>query len=163
MMAKVKQHIQSPLLHRLTDVAPDEVFENEQERYLEFADLRRDIQQNLEWILNTRNSMLEQGQLPVSLRESILHYGIADFSQQYYSIKKNQKALCQSIQDTITHFEPRLQQVSVELISTDAAISRQFSFRIVGTVHLKPEPQQATFEPNMDVLRYQFSFEDSSL
>lgn len=153
--------ISSPLLQRLTDLAPGEVHQNDNARYINYQTLRQDIRQHLEQILNTRLNFFDTFSEDNACSRSILTYGISDFSGQYYSIKKHQHVLCQQIERTLSHFEPRLQQISVQLIDHDDVLNRQFRFRINGVVHLKPEPVQTTFESDLDIVRYQFSLEEN--
>lgn len=159
MKQRVKQ-INSPLLYRLTDDEPALAHSKDQGRYIDFDTLHADVKSNLEHILNTRLGYFGDLKPFNELNKSILNYGMADFSQQYASVKQHQQELCQLIQDTIAHFEPRLQNVKVTLLSSDVDVQRSFLVRIFAEINIKPEPQQAVFESNLDIVRYQFTFED---
>lgn len=152
--------INSPLLYRLTDDEPDMDYEADPKRYINFDILHRDVKENLEHILNTRIGYFDSFKQYDELATSTLNYGIADFSQQYYSIKKHQRELCSNIQAVISHFEPRLQRVKVSLLENDIELQRSFMIRISGEINIKPEPQQAVFETSLDVMRYQFTFDE---
>jgi type VI secretion system protein ImpF len=159
-MKSTQAQIASPLLHRLTDDKPGERAVHDTNRYVDYTQLHQDIKQNLESLLNTRLGYFDVLKQESQLSRSLLSYGIADFSGQYDSIKKHQLDLCQQIQETILHFEPRLQQVTVSLVDNDDALTRRFSFRIAGNIHLKPTPVQAVFEFDLDIVRYQFTFNE---
>jgi type VI secretion system protein ImpF len=161
-MKNSQAQISSPLLHRLTDDDPGEVVQHDQARYIDYQALRQDIKQHLQLILNTRLTLLEQFDTSNECSRSILNYGISDIGSQYYSIKKHQQALCRHITSTLSHFEPRLQNIYVELLENDDALNRQCRFRIIGTINLKPEPIQAAFESDLDVMRYQFTLDEEA-
>lgn len=162
-MKQSNHQIHSPLLHRLIDEEPTLDYEHDPRRYIDFETLHQNVKDNLEHILNTRIGYFDSLKKYDELERSTLNYGIADFSQQYYSIKKHQRELCKNIQDVVTHFEPRLQKVRVHLLENDIELNRSFMIRIGGEINIKPEPQQAVFESSLDVMRYQFTFDEDNV
>ncbi|MSP52698.1 MAG: type VI secretion system baseplate subunit TssE [Gammaproteobacteria bacterium] len=156
------KQIQAPLLHRLTDHAPENSIDAESGRYVNFADLQTDIKQNLEQILNARLSYFGVEHALSEIKQSVLNYGIPDFTRQYSHFKKHQKELCQNIQDAIICFEPRLQQVKVGLVDSQDKNSRILTIRISGMLSIKPDSQVTVFESSLDIVRYQFTFKDES-
>ena len=158
-MKEQNQQIASPLLRLLIDEEPDLLHEKGVPNYIGFQVLKNDIRDNLEMILNARLHYFNPPSELTQILDSVLSYGIVDFTQQYYSLDKNQKELCESIRKTITYFEPRLQAVQVAMVEPEEGHERSFKIRIDGLIQVKPEPQQAVFESRLDVIRYQFSFE----
>jgi type VI secretion system protein ImpF len=159
-MEKNNQQIASPLLRLLIDEAPDLSYEKNTPNYIGFQTLKNDIRDNLEMILNARRHYLTKPARLTQISESILNYGIVDFTQQYYSLDKNQSELREAIRKAITYFEPRLQAVRVTMVEPEEGDERSFRIRIDGLIQIKPEPQQAAFESQLDLVRYQFSFEE---
>jgi type VI secretion system protein ImpF len=152
--------IQAPLLHRLTDESIEQLIDTDKGRYIHFEDLQIEIKSNLENILNARPFYFGAHKNLTELNNSVLNYGIPDFSQQYYHLKKHQKELCQVIRAVISHFEPRLQKTMVSLVENQEKNVRTLTIRITGVIVVKPEIHQAVFESNLDVIRYQFTFQD---
>ena len=159
-LMKTEQQIVSSLLHRLVDEHPEFEHETDAHKYISLEALKKDIRENLEMILNTRLGYFDAPKGCDEIKRSILNYGIPDFTRQYYSLRQNQQELCNTIKATINHFESRLQQVKVTLSETDAEINRSFFIRIESVINIKPEPKQAVFESNLDIVRYQFSFDE---
>ena len=151
--------ISSSLLYRLTDESTEPSTGSQTGFYIDFNALQVDIKNNLENVLNSRPFYFGSYQ-GKEIKKSILNYGIPDFSQQHYHLKKYQQELCQVIKDSITHFEPRLQKLSVNLVDGENKNTRNLTIRIVGTIVIKADAQQAVFESNLDVVRYKFTFED---
>lgn len=154
--------IASPLLHRLMDHDPGSTVAHDEARYMDYPTLRLDIRRHLEQILNTRLNLMSDFSVESECARSILNYGIVDVSNQYYNFKKNQKVLCKTIEHTLSHFEPRLQHIRVELLDNDDALNRQFRFRISGVVNLKPDPVQTAFESDLDIMHYQFTLDEEA-
>lgn len=159
-MSASVQQIQAPLLSRLMDYEPENICDVDEKRYISFTQLQEDIKQNLENILNTRLMLLDADPQLTEVKQSVLHYGIPDFTQQYAMVKAQQKVLCQRIEKAINHFEPRLQQVSIMLAENPDKNSRILTIRINGTIVVKPIAKQTSFESSLDIVRYQFIFKD---
>jgi type VI secretion system protein ImpF len=144
-----KQKINSPLLYRLLDEDPDKQQEKISRRFIDLNGLEQDIRNNLEMILNTRFCGLEWPEHLSELKQSVLNYGIADFSQMQ---------LCRNIKETLERFEPRLQFVKVSLLDDEVELDRILKIRIEGVINIAPSPIPAVFESCLDITKQQFDF-----
>lgn len=162
-MDKLTTKISAPLLYRLLDDEPEKTSEKISRRFIDINKLHRDIRANLEMLLNTRFCGLIWPGYLVELEESVLNYGVEDFTQTYFSNKSRQTQLCHSIKQIVQHFEPRLRSVSVGLLDNDLELERMLKVRIEGMIHIKPKPVPAVFESCLDVTRQEFEFEREGL
>lgn len=142
------------LFESLIDEYPEQAYEHrdmatEKETV---ANLKEEIRQNLENILNTRLAYIYLEGTP-----SVLSYGLPDFTQQYYSLQQNQESLCDQIKAILSHFEPRLSQLTVSILEPMSELNRSFQIRIAGEIHLKHQTWEALFESTFDRIRAGFS------
>lgn len=93
-------------------------------------DTRNAIACDLEDLLNTRRAMPEAllHDFPYS-RQSVLAYGVVDFSALCASSEADRKRICAEIALAISRHEPRLMDVRARLVQESTAINR-IGFRI---------------------------------
>jgi type VI secretion system protein ImpF len=104
--------------------------------------LRRD----LEALLNTRQANVES--IPTALEEarrSLLAYGLPDLSAFNFRSDHDQTRLALLMKNTITLFEPRLQQVRVTPQPLDG-LKPALRFAIDGVLKIFPEDEHVIFE-----------------
>ncbi len=112
-----------------------------------------DIKMNLQALLNTRSWQLldldhEQ--------QSVINYGLADFSHDYFDKQTVAKKICVTIADLIEKYEPRLTDIAVSLTDQNYW-QRLLSIRIDALVQTQPA-QAAIFESKMDLLQQRIRF-----
>ena len=103
-------------------------------------DMAVSIQAHLSQLLNTRREMAPH----------LAHYGLPDIHHVYYSLPYSLNRLAEEIKQTVTHYEPRLREVEVKLVSTSAETFHA-TFRISGEVAEGSKVSRLTFET--EVLR----------
>lgn len=153
------EKIKAPLLLRLLDDEPHLHVEKNILSTVDTQLLFKDIKTNLENILNTRTQGLIFSEEYSQLQDSILNYGIDDFSHSYFGNKTSQKKLCQRMQDVITRLETRLSDIIISIVDSDIAMDRRLKLRIEAKINLKPTPVPAVFESCWDIARQKFSIE----
>ncbi len=152
--------INAPLLIKLTDDEPDNTIEAQTLNRISIESLYDDLRLSLENLLNTRVKMTPSKPLPDTLLQSCVQYGIPDFSGYNFVSEKSHQSLCQTIQEAIETFEPRLRQVNVIVLERDAIeIKRSLTFRIEATIHLTQKRQLTSFESSLDITSKHFHFE----
>jgi type VI secretion system protein ImpF len=150
-MARVRatQPLVPSLLDRLLDDDPAAASEPPANRTQLLADVRRSVRRDLELLLNTRQR-LPAADLPKAVRESILGYGLADFSGQGPTSGKDVAAFCRVIADQIRRYEPRLTRVVVEPVTDGDPLDRTLRFRIDAMLLVDPAPEPIAFESALE-------------
>ena len=112
--------------------------------------LRESLKRDMEWLLNTRRSLIPGAEDFEGVRRSVLQYGLMDTSSLSVASAADQKRLQQAVQQTIDDFEPRLQNTRVS-IEPDEQRRRQPRFHIEGQIRLDPAPEEITFDTVLDL------------
>ncbi|HEY6352154.1 MAG TPA: type VI secretion system baseplate subunit TssE [Candidatus Angelobacter sp.] len=125
------------LFERLVDENPNTPGEAQPFRIYGVAALRESVQRELARLLNTRSPVL--GGLVDERDRTVIDYGIPDFSHVGPASTTDLQHLARVLEQTITAYEPRLQQVHITL---ETAKSSQSVVRgaiaaslVVGTVN----------------------------
>lgn len=86
-------------------------------RGISLQELRESVASDLEDLLNSRMAKLDHliDQFPLA-KQSILQFGIIDFVGLSTANPSDRDKICQSIEQSITAHEPRLQQIKVEML-----------------------------------------------
>src|SRR5438046_13452 len=103
------------VLDRLIDYEPELFREPLASRSKSLRQLKQSIKRDLEWLLNTRQ--FADG-LPADLKEinnSLAAYGLPDFSNLSIKSPVDQNRMRRALEDAISIFEPRLEDVIVTL------------------------------------------------
>lgn len=125
------------LLDRLIDDAPDRPADRTAPTV---RDVRASVRRDLENLLNTRMVRREGVDAHEQLRQSILTYGLPDFSAIQLGVAEHKESLRQAVQTTIERFEPRLRRVSVQLLDIGDDRERVLHLRISAVLMMEPEP-----------------------
>ncbi len=153
------QKINAPLLHRLIDLDPHSLQEGQLGKFVDIEGLQNDIRNNLENVLNARTTSVQWPAHLKHIEQSILGYGMKDFSHRHFGNKQRQKQLCQEIKLLINRYEPRLKNIHVNALDNDIEVERVLNLRIEAMIDLTPTPVPAVFESCLDVTHYSFAFE----
>ncbi|MBQ5949659.1 type VI secretion system baseplate subunit TssE [Massilia sp. ST3] len=87
--------------------------------------LKDSIARDLEALLNTRLALPAGALLGYpAARASILHYGVGDFAAFCLGSSVDRALVCASLKDAIETHEPRLREVSAELVPEDGSVNR---------------------------------------
>lgn len=151
--------IDIPLLSRLLDTKPELSLETDKKFSLEIEELHELIRVNLEHLLNTRSTLVLDAANDDEkfVKNSVLNYGIKDFSHTAFGDHQAQLNLCQNIASAIQAFEPRLKHVTVDLQETEIN-DRILRLRISALIDFYPKPEAAIFESELDLSQYKFHF-----
>ncbi|TFG87149.1 MAG: type VI secretion system baseplate subunit TssE [Gemmatimonadales bacterium] len=114
-------------------------------------DLKATVCRDIEWLLNTKRPLdMELGGFPEAVN-SILNYGIPDFSQYSAASGADCGRLCQLIEQALRVFEPRLESrsIKVDYLQTDELTGLKAQFRIRGILHVDPVREPVSFDTNV--------------
>ena len=148
------------VLDRLIDYEPEIHREVLSSRSKNLLQLKQAVRRDLEWLLNTRQYPDE---IPSDLKEanhSVAVYGLPDFTSTSIKDPDNQYRLIRAIENAISMFEPRLENVRVTL-ETVKDTDRALHFRIDGQLRVDPAPEPITFDSILEPGCNQFILKES--
>jgi type VI secretion system protein ImpF len=122
------------------------------------AQIKAAVKRDLEWLLNSRQIVAD---LPAALgqaRQSLLTYGLPDFTAVTLSKTDDQVALRRSIEEAVRLFEPRLRGVTVTLEPV-RDLERALRFRIDAMLDVDPDPEPVTFDSVLQLNNKAFKVE----
>ncbi len=148
------------LLDRLIDLDPD----LEADPHVTLAEtatgLRAALRRDLELLLNTRCRPETPPAELAELRQSLMSFGIEDFFATSLVTKSQRDAFARRIQAVIALFEPRLEDLSVTLISDPVPERRSLRLRISARYAARPGLPPVVFETAMDPVAGRFTVSD---
>lgn len=147
------QPLVSSLVDRLLDHEPDVRVEPAARTAQVLRELKQSVRRDLEDLLNTRWRCLGWPESLARLDDSLLNYGIPDFTASDLDAAQNPDILLRAIESCIRRFEPRLKEVRLQALGSPDDGSREFRFRIDGVLCI---------EPLEDAVRYDSSLETST-
>jgi type VI secretion system protein ImpF len=133
------------VLDRLIDYEPEMSREAVSSRAKSLRQMKQSVRRDLEWLLNTRRMADD---LPADLKEvanSLLAYGLPDFTAVNTKSPADQGRLRRALETAVTTFEPRLEDVSVTIV-TMRDLERVLRFRIDARLRIDPAPEPVSFD-----------------
>lgn len=124
---------------------------------LSLRELRQEVMDDLEELLNTRATDTSAFAELEEARESVLAYGLPDLSRYSPSSEDDLKDLMGLIAETIRRFEPRLESVKVERVrradqvGNDQEELNRRTFRIDAVLHVEPIRESISFATRVDM------------
>ena len=149
------QETQASILDRLVDYEPGVSHEPVQYRLLSIGQVKASVIRDLENLLNTRRQIFTPPMAYREVNNSLLVYGLRDFTAQSPKSVSVRQQLRQDVEKTISRFEPRLKNVIVHL-ETPTEKERNLRFRISGLLVVEPVAQPVSFDTYFDVNRGQY-------
>ena len=148
-----QQPLVPSVLDRLIDDEPDVRAEAPRSSAQLFRELKQSVRRDLEDLLNTRWACLTWPESLAELDDSLVNYGIPDFTASDLDATRDPDILLRAIEQCINRFEPRLKNVRLHPLETAESANRTFRFRIDGVLCVEP------FE---DAVRYDSSLETAT-
>ncbi len=147
------ERLQPSLLDRLTDLEPDKAEESRDSRVIDIRQLRDIIRRDLSWLLNANNqdSQIDADEFP-NVVTSVINYGVHEVSGDY-STQNRAAEIRKAIHKSISLFEPRIKQGTLEVTlhrdekSSDAI----FDFDIHADMWAQPLPMELYLRSQVDV------------
>jgi type VI secretion system protein ImpF len=150
-MPRIDEEIRINLsvLDRLVDFEPEVKAEPPASRSKALRQVKQALKRDLEWLLNTRRVLEVPEELPL-LVDSLLAYGLPDFSN--FSIKSagDQHDLTLALEATLRRFEPRLEDVVVSVANT-SVLERAYRFKIEARLRIDPVPEPISFDTTLQL------------
>jgi type VI secretion system protein ImpF len=133
------------LFDRLIDLDHRSSREVATSRVESVRELKREVQRDLESLLNSRNSYADLSAAFAEAGQSVVTYGLPDFSALNVSNPHDQNRLRQLIETTIRTFEPRLTGITAVLLPS-AQTERSLYLRIDARLIMDPTPEAVSFD-----------------
>ena len=139
-------YFRAPLFDRLIDAEPQASFETKPFIYYNAEELFLSIAQEVSRLLNTRSTYarLDNKDVSQTIRWSIIGYGYIDFSGLSGDAPYVWKRLCDSMSETIMHFEPRIFHVHC-LVDSYERLTQHLTLRVHGDVTIETHTQRIEF------------------
>ncbi|MGB7601188.1 MAG: type VI secretion system baseplate subunit TssE [Candidatus Sulfotelmatobacter sp.] len=151
------------VLDRLIDKDPKVSSEVPLTRAQSLRELKIAIKRDLEWLLNTRQTIEPA---PDSAREtvrSVYQYGFADISSKSLLSSRDHNDLVREMESAIAVFEPRLKRAKVRMERVEGGF-RALRFVIEGLLCMDPAPEPVRFDTVLELGKgeYEIKGEDSA-
>jgi type VI secretion system protein ImpF len=145
------------VLDRLLDDDPVVPTEPARNRSQMLRDLKLSVRRDIESLLNARRrNVVLPRELP-ELAQSLLSYGVADFSGTGPATAKQREGFCRALEAVIRANEPRLLEVRVELASNPEPGDRTLRFRIDALLRADPSPEPVIFDSTLEAATHTFA------
>lgn len=145
------------LIEKLLDDAPGKPGTGGLARALSVEQYKESVARDLEGLLNSRSaySAVDLAQFP-NCRQSLMTYGLRDFSSMSLASAYDRAAICQSLEEAIARHEPRLSSVQVRLDS-DGRLGGGLHFTIQALLDLQPAREPVSFDALLQPTTLQYS------
>ncbi|REL27684.1 type VI secretion system baseplate subunit TssE [Thalassotalea euphylliae] len=155
------ERLQPSLLDRLTDDEPSQQTESRERRIISINQLKKLVQRDVSWLLNTRNlETVENLSRYPEVQSSVLNYGILDLAgipTSSFDELRIERALVKSFRQ----FESRLLPNSIKLkakINRDEMNANAITFELMADMWAQPMPLQLYIETDVDLENGMFNF-----
>ena len=161
-MAKleIERTVQPSLIDRLTD---EDTHTSLDPRTTYAESLRRfkfSVQRDLEWLLNTRQIAETPPEELEELHKSLYMFGVPDITSMSRDSMPARRRLLRYVEEALMQFEPRLTNLRVSLVETDAEDRRrELRFVVEATLRLDPTPEQVMFDTVLQFTSGQYALE----
>lgn len=153
--------VQVSLLDRLIDDEPELTTEYPWDEVQKLRIIRQGIKRDLQDLLNTRFRCVAYPPDLESLDDSLLNYGLPDFTAAGLNLAYDPDLLLSAIRRVIKVFEPRLTDVVVEGVDDTFHIDRTFRFRIEAVLLIGHQRHSLRLHSSIESRTGQFSVGES--
>jgi len=150
-MPRIDEEIRINLsvLDRLVDFEPEVSAEALPSRSKALRQVKQALRRDLEWLLNTRRVLEVPEELPL-LADSLLAYGLPDFTNLSVKSAEDQHDLTRALEATLKRFEPRLEDVVVT-VANASVLERAYRFKIEARLRIDPVPEPISFDTTLQL------------
>ncbi len=145
------------VLDRLLDDDPSVTSEPPRNRSQLLREMKLAVRRDIENLLNSRRRNVSLPPRLPELTQSLLTYGVADFSGTGPATSKQREAFCRVLEEIIRLNEPRLLEVRVELAANPEPGDRTLRFRIDALLRADPAPEPVIFDSALEPVSHTFA------
>jgi len=147
------------VLDRLMDDDPGSLKDPPMDETQLLRKIQHAVRRDLEDLLNTRYRCTTWPPELDELDNSLINYGIPDFTAASLNAAEEDGVLLKSIHQAITLFEPRLTDVRIEKVKNKEYMDRTFRFRIDAVLVIASVQQEVRFDSSLESATGQFEVE----
>ncbi len=155
---KDREEVLPALLDRLTDEEPTNRNEGRLPRAQVVRALKKSLRRDLEWLLNTRRSIVEPEEWMKEVQYSLHLYGLPDLTSYSLGASRDQSVLAHLLEEAIAKFEPRLSNVIVSMVPI-AGTNRVLKFQIEGILLIDTGPERIQFDTTLELASGSYTVE----
>lgn len=119
------------------------------------------VRRDLEALLNTRQRVVPVPASMEQLDQSLVNYGIPDFTGTNLSSADSRQKFARMIEAVIRRFEPRFKRIRVTLLDNAEPLDRTLRFRIDAVVYAEPAPEKIVFDSALEPITGNVQVKDS--
>ena len=134
------------LLDRLIDDEPDVTTEPAWQQSQDLREYQLAVLRDVENLLNSRPTRTELADGLPEVAQSVLTYGMPDFTSIGISGLDDRERLRRAVQRTVQRFEPRLRNVRAILHEPENRFERSLRLTVEAMLHVDPEPVAISFD-----------------
>lgn len=151
-----KTSIRLSVLDRLLDDDPSATTEVPLDESRKLRMIQQSVRRDLQDLLNTRFRCVAWPPQLNELDDSLINYGLPDFTATSLNAAENSDVLVQAVRKAILLFEPRLSDVKIERISSQNYADRTFHFRIEALLIIEERQHRVQFDSSLESTTGQF-------
>lgn len=151
-----KRTIRLSVLDRLIDNEPEVSTEVPLDDNQALRIIQAAVRRDLENLLNTRYRCVAWPPELKELDDSLINYGIPDFTASGLNAAQDSDILIKAIRLSISLFEPRLTDLRIERVQDDY-VDRTFRFSIEGTLLIEDKTLRVRFNSSLESETGQFA------
>jgi len=156
---EIERMVQPSLIDRLTDAEP-QVPRDPPTTPKDSAKAFRDaVQADIEWLLNTRRSIVPVPEAYRELLGSVHEFGLPDVTGIAVNTPAGRAMLRDLIQDALERFEPRLESPVVRIGDVDVLSTPMVRFQVEAILQMDPSPEHVVFDTVLEVARGEYAVE----
>ncbi len=143
--ASNRLRVTTSVFDRLLDDDPKSQREAPTSSHVALRDLKLSVRRDLEWLLNSRQSIVEIPETLEEVNRSVAVYGLPDVTGLSVTNQAERNKLVRSIEKALKVFDPRFKNPKVVLEQTTST-DRQLRFRIEAILDIDPAPERVVFD-----------------
>ena len=118
------------------------------------SDMKRSLQRDLNWLLNTRAWLPDDLSEYPEARSSMLAFGLPDFTSFSWKNVGDQKLICAALEEALRAFEPRLVGRTIRVSPVDYdeyEVSLFVHLRIEAILNVEPYTEPVSFDTEIEI------------
>jgi type VI secretion system protein ImpF len=159
-LGDLERSVQLGLIDRLIDNRPDSKVESALSRQESLARFRSAVKRDLEWLLNTIQTVEAVPESYKELRDSLYFYGLPDITSVTLESGQDEQRLVRSLEKAIEKFEPRLARVQVTTYERLTKKKAALQFHVEALLMIDPAPERISFDTVLEIARGAYSVKD---
>ena len=115
-------------------------------------ELKESVARDLEWLLNSHQSLPERARALAESRTSNLAYGLPDYSQRSWTNQDDAEAMCEIIEEVVRTFEPRFapRSIQVRYAASERVDDFRMRFRIDAVLRVEPLNEPVSYDTDFE-------------